>query len=55
MDKLNAPALTQEQLEHALGEWKRILRLQDWDVIAVIRRGNGLDIPADSMGRCRWT
>jgi hypothetical protein len=46
--------LTQEQAEALLSEWQEILRLQDWDVIVRIVRGNGLNLPEDIQGTCKY-
>lgn len=44
-----------EELDGLLAEWKRILRLEDWDIKAKICRGNGLNMPEGTQGRCEWT
>ena len=47
--------LTEEQLRERCKYWQEVLRLQDWDVMVRLARGNGLDLPADSQGRCNWS
>lgn len=39
---------TQEQLDEAVAYWQKVLRLQDWNIEAKIKRTN--DMRADTMG-----
>ena len=43
----------QEALDQSLAYWKKVLRLEAWDVKAKISRAN--DMPRDTQGRCEWT
>ena len=47
--------LTEESLQDELAFWKRLLHLEQWDIVARIARGNGLDLPEQVQGRCNWT
>ncbi len=47
--------LAQEEAERLCAEWKRTLRLEDWDIAVRIARGNGLDLSAGNQGCCSWT
>jgi hypothetical protein len=47
--------ITQPQAEALLAEWQRTLRLQDWDVVVRIVRGNGLELRQGLDGHCNWT
>lgn len=44
-----------EELVDACAKWQKALRLQDWKLAVRIARGNGLDLPPDTQGRCEWT
>ncbi len=44
---------TQEQAQQACREWQKILRLQDWDVTAVIRRGREMKLE-DAQAEVSW-
>jgi len=43
----------QQELNKALEYWKRVLRLQDWDIKAEICRQKDIDID-DAQGQCNW-
>jgi len=46
--------LTEEQLNELCLEWQKVLRLQDWDIHATIRRAKEM-VNADADGECYWT
>ena len=48
-----APAiLSHDDLQDRLSYWKGVLRLNDWDIKVVVKRG--FDMPHDTQGRCEW-
>lgn len=46
--------LSLEEAQALCEQWQDILNLQHWRVKLKIARGNGLDLPDGTQGRCEW-